>query len=229
MGLALTGHVWKRAWRPKGLTHVVGFLYSFGVTNYLLNSMKKYFLIVLLMICTFPSIAFAAWWNPFSWFDNWNFSKKETSSTQEVEIQEKAENKINELQAQIDELKNKQQESVPSVTEVTASKTIKSEQVSTTSSIPPAPAPAAIPKQVDSVPIPPQWLKPDGSFYTPEEMVENIEKELKKQEELKSYDYDIYNVSQNSGNTYTPEQMNAIDCAYYNIGCPTLDVRIINR
>lgn len=39
--------------------------------------MKKNILIVLSLAILVPQIAFAAWWNPFSWFNNWNFFKKE--------------------------------------------------------------------------------------------------------------------------------------------------------
>lgn len=41
--------------------------------------------------------------------------------------------------------------------------------------------------------------------------------------------YDPYNVLSGSGNAYSPEQLNSIDCAYYGRNCPTIDVRIINR
>jgi len=39
--------------------------------------MKKYLLVLLLVIFIIPSIAFASWWNPFSWFENWTFHKTE--------------------------------------------------------------------------------------------------------------------------------------------------------
>ncbi len=38
--------------------------------------MKKYFLFTLTLILIVPSIAFASWWNPFSWFNSWSFDKK---------------------------------------------------------------------------------------------------------------------------------------------------------
>jgi hypothetical protein len=43
------------------------------------------------------------------------------------------------------------------------------------------------------------------------------------------YNYDPYNVLSGSGNAYSPEQLNSIDCAYYGRNCPTIDVRILNR
>lgn len=63
--------------------------------------MKKYLITSLLLITLIPSIAFASWWNPLSWFNNWKFNKIE-------KIQEKLqqEEKINEFQKQIEELKN---------------------------------------------------------------------------------------------------------------------------
>lgn len=51
--------------------------------------MKKYILISLLIILIVPSIALASWWNPFSWFNGWNFNKIETTtdySTQKITV-----------------------------------------------------------------------------------------------------------------------------------------------
>ncbi len=47
--------------------------------------MKKSILSLFLVILLTPSIVSAAWWNPFSWFNNWSFSKKITF----VEVEEK--------------------------------------------------------------------------------------------------------------------------------------------
>lgn len=49
--------------------------------------MKKYITILFLLMFIAPSIALASWWNPFSWFSNWNFVKKETAPQVRVEIQ----------------------------------------------------------------------------------------------------------------------------------------------
>ena len=38
--------------------------------------MKKIIPIIILVLIIIPSVAFASWWNPFSWFNNWNFSNK---------------------------------------------------------------------------------------------------------------------------------------------------------
>jgi hypothetical protein len=55
-------------------------------------------LIGILIIGIFlPQVVFAAWWNPFSWFNNWSFSEPKES---EVEI----------LQKEVDELKEKLEE-----------------------------------------------------------------------------------------------------------------------
>ncbi len=65
--------------------------------------MKKYLSILLLIVFIIPSIASASWWNPFSWKV---FHKKQTPQEVQV-IQEKNPNeRINELQKQLDELKN---------------------------------------------------------------------------------------------------------------------------
>jgi hypothetical protein len=50
--------------------------------------MKKYF-IVLAFIALTPSIAFAAWWNPLSWFNNWSFSGSQATPIQMTAAQYK--------------------------------------------------------------------------------------------------------------------------------------------
>jgi hypothetical protein len=47
-------------------------------------------------------------------------------------------------------------------------------------------------------------------------------------EKMDYFDYDTYGVF-DDGVVYSPEQRAQIECAYYGIGCPTIDVRIINR
>lgn len=47
--------------------------------------MKKYPLFLILLSFLIPSVTFAAWWNPLSWFNNWG-SKKEI--VEEVKIKE---------------------------------------------------------------------------------------------------------------------------------------------
>ncbi len=42
--------------------------------------MKKYLLVLLLIVFIVPSVAFASWYNPFSWFNNWSFHKTETNT-----------------------------------------------------------------------------------------------------------------------------------------------------
>jgi len=44
---------------------------------------KKYLITLLLAIFIIPSVALASWWNPFSWFNNWNFNKKEIPIVQQ--------------------------------------------------------------------------------------------------------------------------------------------------
>ncbi len=39
--------------------------------------MKKSLSALLLVVFLVPSIAFASWWNPLSWFNNWKFNKQE--------------------------------------------------------------------------------------------------------------------------------------------------------
>lgn len=57
--------------------------------------MKKY-LSVLFLILFIPSVAFASWWNPFSWFNGWTFHKTDTQ-TQILE------NRVKELEKKLDD------------------------------------------------------------------------------------------------------------------------------
>lgn len=62
-------------------------------------------LIIILSLFIIPSIAMASWWNPFSWKI---FQKKATAPQVQVEIQKTPEEKINDLQKQLDDLKKQQ-------------------------------------------------------------------------------------------------------------------------
>lgn len=77
--------------------------------------MKKSILVLFLLIFIVPSITFASWWNPVSWFNNWSFNRKEVAQQVQSDIQKTQEEKINTLQKQFDELKNKQTESSTSI------------------------------------------------------------------------------------------------------------------
>ncbi len=66
--------------------------------------MKKYILALLSITFIVPSIAFASWWNPFSWKI---FQKREVVPQAQVENTQDSEQRIQDLQKQIDELKNK--------------------------------------------------------------------------------------------------------------------------
>lgn len=71
--------------------------------------MKKYISVLFLLAFIIPSIAFASWWNPLSWFNSWKFNKVEkVYEVQEVESQKTSEQQISDLQKEIDLLKNQQ-------------------------------------------------------------------------------------------------------------------------
>jgi DNA repair ATPase RecN len=73
--------------------------------------MKKYILVLLLIVFIIPSVAFASWWNPFSW-KIFSFLHKKEVPVQTQVIEEKTpDEKINELQKQVEELKKQQAES----------------------------------------------------------------------------------------------------------------------
>ncbi len=70
--------------------------------------MKKIIPVIILVVVIIPSVAFASWWNPFSWFNNWNFQKRAEvvniiSNEQEVSKNEVADEK---QEIEIRELKN---------------------------------------------------------------------------------------------------------------------------
>ena len=85
--------------------------------------MKKYLSILFLIAFIVPSIVFASWWNPFSWFNNWTFHKTEIAPQVQVDTKT-PEEKINELQKQLDELKNQQLDSTSTTTPVLEDKKI---------------------------------------------------------------------------------------------------------
>ena len=74
--------------------------------------MKKYLTILFLIAFTVPSVALASWWNPFTWKI---FQRKEVPQVQ-VEIEKTPEEKINELQKQLDDLKKQQPASTSTTT-----------------------------------------------------------------------------------------------------------------
>ena len=84
-----------------------------------LNIMKKFISTLIFATLVVPSVAFASWWNPMSWFNNWSFSNTSGIQTQQLE-------------QRITELENKLNENVASSTltttnQVSVSSTTKSE------------------------------------------------------------------------------------------------------
>lgn len=99
--------------------------------------MKKYLSVLLLIVCITPSVTYAAWWNPFTWSI---FQKKEVvqqmqitgteayiNTSVEVEKIKSADEKIEELQKQLDDLKNKQVNSNSSTTSLQIKKNVPTE------------------------------------------------------------------------------------------------------
>src|SRR6185369_2071206 len=122
--------------------------------------MKKYFLVILLVIFITPSIAFASWWNPLSWFNGWTFNKEESAPQVQVEIQKTPEEKITELQKQIDDLKKEQASPSPTPKAPVVEKKI-SPTIATPAPVVPIPAPALDYSKYTN-PI-------TGKIYTPQE------------------------------------------------------------
>lgn len=73
--------------------------------------MKKYITSLFIIILIIPSIAFASWWNPLSWNIFSFLHKKE--ATPQVEVQKSSDEKIADLQKQLDDLINKKENSIP--------------------------------------------------------------------------------------------------------------------
>lgn len=82
-------------------------------------------LILLILILAIPQIALAAWWDPFSWFNNWNFFNKSDNRTQILE------NRVKELEKKLEDKVSTT--TTPVVTEVsnTATTTVKATTINT--------------------------------------------------------------------------------------------------
>ncbi|MEK7634924.1 MAG: hypothetical protein AAB446_00610 [Patescibacteria group bacterium] len=87
---------------------------------------NKILVVILLIIIVIPQVVFAAWWNPFSWFNNWTFKKNEPAPVIQVETKQTPEEHVADSQEQINKLENKQS-AVPA--EI---KSVKTETVSQT-------------------------------------------------------------------------------------------------
>lgn len=78
--------------------------------------MKKYLPATILLILIVPSIASAAWWNPLSWFNNWNFRQEKIMQSIDTPADKSTNStadEIEKLKTQIKELESKQ--STPTV------------------------------------------------------------------------------------------------------------------
>lgn len=60
--------------------------------------MRNRTLILVLLLILVPQIVLAAWWNPFSWFNNWDFFRGTDSNTQVLE------DRIQELEKKLDDV-----------------------------------------------------------------------------------------------------------------------------
>lgn len=84
--------------------------------------MKKHLLSLVLLSFLVPSVTFAAWWNPLSWFNNWG-SKKEIVEEKLFQEQKTQEEKISELEKQVSELKKEQKNTMVPVVKKTEKET----------------------------------------------------------------------------------------------------------
>lgn len=59
--------------------------------------MKNRVILVFATLLLFPNVVFAAWWNPFSWFNGWDFLKKDKDHKTEI-----LENRVQELEEKLE-------------------------------------------------------------------------------------------------------------------------------
>jgi len=177
--------------------------------------MKKYLLVAFLIVLMTPSVALASWWNPFSWFD-FNFF-------QQVETYEKTTTlPTTSFNENVDPGKE-----VIVEEKTSEDKTPIYEQnvVSNAPTQPPL-------SESTAVDLYAKYRDPKtGEIMSPEEYADMIGNRIidLRNKQINNINYDIYNVSVNSGIPYSPEQLNSIDCAYYGFGCSTSDSVQINN
>jgi len=182
--------------------------------------MKKYFAVVFLTILIIPSVASASWWNPFSW----NIFRGTNTQIQIIE------NKIPDTVVKKVDTAKTVSTSTPKTTtknkaELSAVKTSIDKPVKIECGIgylPNSDGTACLDYR--------KYMDPTtGKIMTPKEYADYLAKKVQEMQKSSYKDTDPYNVSSDSSNAYSPEQMNAIDCAYYGTNCPTINVRIINN
>lgn len=81
--------------------------------------MKKYLIVLLLLVLIIPSVTFASWWNPLSWKIFSFLNKKEQPKAEQDIEQKSSDEKIAELQKQLDELKTEKEIETKSITKET--------------------------------------------------------------------------------------------------------------
>jgi hypothetical protein len=183
--------------------------------------MKKYILAIFLTILIIPSVVSAAWWNPFSWFNFSFFQKVETSqsiistTTAPSNIFDTSKEKL---------IENKIIDKTPKETPVylketisdSASEDIKVDNIQSNTSVE-----SNIQVATTTIDLYAKYRDPKtGEIMSPKEYADYIANKLKKQQKSNE-DNDPYKVLSESGNAYSPEQLNAIDCAYYGRNCNT--------
>lgn len=83
--------------------------------------MKKYLISLVVLSLVVPQLVLAAWWNPFSWFNSWTLHKTEIAPIVQVETQKTSEEKISELQKELDDFKKEKTDSTFNTEAPTAS------------------------------------------------------------------------------------------------------------
>jgi len=182
--------------------------------------MKKIIPIIVFTILVVPSVALASWWNPISW-SIWDFLKpvQNNQSTQTTPTQKIIQTTTTVNVATTTSIKKKVNQNKVEQPKVEETKTNV----------------ISLPVKTDSAGNP---LNPNldyskytvnGQVLSPQDYANYLARKVMDNSNTKqnTMDYDIYHI--HDGTAYSPQQLNALDCAYYNIGCPTIDVRIINR
>jgi hypothetical protein len=104
-----------------------------------MKKVSQLILVIFFISFIIPSLAFASWWNPFTWKF---FHKKEPVPQIQVETQKTSEEKIAELQKLVDDLKKQQTNSATATTPIVEKKIVP--KVVVPVSVKPTPTPVKI-------------------------------------------------------------------------------------
>ncbi|KKP76334.1 MAG: hypothetical protein UR72_C0003G0033 [Parcubacteria group bacterium GW2011_GWC1_35_21] len=92
---------------------------------------NKYLIVVLFSFLLVPSVAFASWWNPFSWFNNWTFHKTDRETQILEDRVKELEKKLEDTTTPATETSNTQSTATKPVVPTVSVKPVSDNQVQT--------------------------------------------------------------------------------------------------